>query len=134
MIKKRILERLETYEKALGRLVEAVEVIGPNVLEKDGTVQRFEFTFEIAWKLLKDAVNYLGVEAVAPRMVIKEAFALGLVKDFYKWEEMLNFRNIVSHEYSNAKSEDAFEQIKDKFLDELKELVVVIKKGKWNLD
>ena len=75
----RWLQRLENYSRALGLLESALER-GPDVLndlEKEGTVRRFEYTVELAWKSLKDYLEFSGVElaSVTPKSVMKAAFA-----------------------------------------------------------
>ena len=67
---------------------EAVADPDLNRLEKEGLIQRFEYTFELAWKTLKDYLEGKGVEALYPRDVIKEAFRSGLVTDGDVWMEM----------------------------------------------
>lgn len=60
-------------------------------LEKEGVVQRFEYTFELAWKTLKDYLVYSGVvlDQITPRKVIKEAFAAKIIDDGQIWIDML---------------------------------------------
>jgi len=72
-------QRLQNFERALALLSEAMEG-GPaalNQLEKEGAVQRFEYTLELAWKTLKDYLEASGIvlNAITPRQVIKDAFA-----------------------------------------------------------
>lgn len=73
MNKERILELYSDFKEALNRLNEALLQdlsIGDIVI--DGTIQRFEFTFKLAWKLCKAILAYNGIEAATPRAVIKE--------------------------------------------------------------
>lgn len=65
----------------------------------DVAAKRFEFTYEMAWKALKRALDYLGIDARAPRPVFKEAFAQGLLKDEQVWLDMIEMRNLSSHVY-----------------------------------
>ena len=75
-------QRFENFSKAFKQLDEAIKVY-PNLsdLEKEGLVQRFEYTFELAWKTLKDYLESKGVIVSFPRDVIKEAFAAQVVED-----------------------------------------------------
>src|SRR5687768_12428695 len=71
-------QRLENYSRALS-LLHAALANGPDVLndlEKEGVVQRFEYTVELAWKVLKDFLEYSGAQlpSVTPKSVVKAAF------------------------------------------------------------
>jgi nucleotidyltransferase substrate binding protein (TIGR01987 family) len=65
----------------------------------DVAAKRFEFTYEMAWKALKRVLDYLGIDARAPRPVFKEAFAQGLLDDEQVWLDMIEMRNLSSHIY-----------------------------------
>jgi nucleotidyltransferase substrate binding protein (TIGR01987 family) len=96
-------QRFQNFDRACILLREALER-GPVVLsplEKEGVVQRFEYTFELAWKTMKDYLEYGGVaiSPVTPRQVIKEAFAARVIADGQVWIDMLDHRNLLSHIY-----------------------------------
>lgn len=110
-------DRIQTlyadFAQALGRLQEALtQDIKQNDLLIDGVIQRFEFTFELAWKLAKMVVQYQGIEAAAPRMAIKEAFRLGFIQDGQGWINMLEDRNKTSHLYDQAEALRIYTNIK----------------------
>ncbi len=65
----------------------------------DVAVKRFEFTYEMAWKALKRFLDYLGIDARAPRPVFKEAYAQGLLVNEQVWLDMIEMRNLSSHVY-----------------------------------
>jgi nucleotidyltransferase substrate binding protein (TIGR01987 family) len=99
-------QRLQNYSRALSLLRSAIER-GPdalNDLEKEGTVQRFEYTVELAWKSLKDYLEFSGVELsfVTPKSVVKAAFAARIITDGQLWIDMLEHRNLLSHKYDLA--------------------------------
>ena len=74
MTQARIKELYDDYKNALLRLKEGLEEdISKGGIIVDGTIKRFEFTFELAWKLEKEILDYNGIEARNPRTVIKEA-------------------------------------------------------------
>ena len=60
----RYLQRFENYKKALALLEIACETQPKTLLEKDGIIQRFEYTFELAWKVLQDVFLYRGYEGI----------------------------------------------------------------------
>lgn len=87
----------------------------------DGTIQRFEFTFELAWKLAKHVLDYQGIEAGNPRDVIKEAFAQNFFKDGNAWIAMLDDRNRTSHVYDEEQVLQIYNKIKKKYYPLLEE-------------
>lgn len=123
MSPKRIKQLYADFQKALQRLEEALaqdptEAAG-TVL--DGTIQRFEFTFELAWKLAKHILAYQGIEAANPRDVIKEAFQQGLIKDGDGWIVMLDDRNKTSHVYDEEEVRRIYDNIKGRYYQRLEE-------------
>jgi nucleotidyltransferase substrate binding protein (TIGR01987 family) len=124
-------QRFENYEKALLLLREALaDVESLSELEKEGTVQRFEFTFELAWKTLKDYLEYNGVvlDQITPSSVIKQAFAAKIISDGQLWIDMLRCRNLMSHTYDEAVFDQAVRDMADRFLRGLDELHDFLKK------
>jgi len=82
------------------RLQEAVEDYDNlNRLAKEGLIQRFEYTLELAWKTLKDYLESKEEIAKFPKDVIKKAFQANLIDNGEIWMEMLEKRNILSHTY-----------------------------------
>ena len=70
-------QRFQNFEKAFLQFDEAVSTIDElSVLEKEGLIQRFEYTFELAWKTLKDYLESQEVEAKFPREVIKKRISV----------------------------------------------------------
>ena len=117
-------QRFENFEKALRLLREALaDVESLSALEKEGAVQRFEFTFELGWKTLNDYLAYSGVVVapVTPRSVIKEAFAAKIISDGQLWIDMLDCRNLMSHTYDEAVFDRAVRQMAERFLNGLDE-------------
>jgi len=83
-------QRFANFEKAYFQFKSAVEHINElNDLEKEGLIQRFEYTFELAWKTLKDYLEAQDVPASFPREVIKTAFQYELIEDGEAWMDML---------------------------------------------
>lgn len=113
-------QRFDNFDRALGLLREAL-ANGPaalNQLEKEGVVQRFEYTLELAWKTIKDYLEESGVvlTAVTPRQVIKDAFAARILTDGQAWIDMVDHRNLLSHTYDPANFEDAVDAIHGRYL------------------
>lgn len=113
-------QRFENFERALARLREPIDagIEGLSQLEREGLVQRFEFTFELAWKTLKDYLVYEGtmLDRETPRHVIKQAFAAGTIADGQVWIDMLETRNVMSHRYDQGDFEECVRQIASRFV------------------
>ena len=113
MSPKRIKELLDDYQKAVSRLGESLrESLSKGSILIDGTIQRFEFTFELAWKVLKAMLEFQGIEAVTPRSAIKEAFRAKWIKDGQGWIDMLEDRNKTSHIYNEKQAARIYKKIK----------------------
>ena len=91
--------RLESLRRALNRLGEALEEPEDSPLNPDGTIQRFEFVFELCWKTLALVLAEEGIAATTPREVLRAAFAAELITAEDGWLEMLEARNLTSHAY-----------------------------------
>ena len=96
----RFIERKKQFVKALNRLQEALQKEEDD-LYIDGTLQRFEFTFQLAWKTLKDYIEYQGntVNTGSPREIIQLAFKQGYIGNGELWISMMLDRNSLSHLY-----------------------------------
>lgn len=118
--------RFQNFSRALSLLNEALEgeVSDLNDLEKEGVIQRFEYTFELSWNTLKDRLEYDGVlmQSVTPRSVIRTAIATGLVADGQTWMNMLEDRRNTSHRYDAGLLESVLSNIQNNYLPILKTL------------
>ena len=102
--------RFDNYQRSFNLLREAIEQESPlTQLEKEGVIQRFEYTMELAWKTLKDYLESEGVvfDQITPRAVIRRVFEAGIIKQGGIWQNALDARNRMSHTYNF----DIFEQV-----------------------
>ena len=95
-------------------------------LDKDGVIQRFEFTFELLWKTLKIFLEGEGILCRSPKDCFVEAFKYGLIEDETGFLDMLDDRNKKSHIYNKEESEGIFKKIKEKYVNEIEKLLVRI--------
>ena len=100
----RWIQRYDNFHKACTRLCAVTEsgrqVDDLSELEIEGLVQRFEYTFELAWKVLQDLLIYKGYEFMfGPNGTMKMAFEDGLISDHDSWRRMAKSRNTLSHVY-----------------------------------
>lgn len=116
MNQKRSGELQGDFLAAFQRLTEAVEekTITGSLLY-DATIKRFEFTFELGWKLLKTKLAFMGIEVNSPREAIKEAYKAKLIHEGDAWIKMLEDRNRTSHAYDEAKSKAIYLDIVGKY-------------------
>lgn len=94
-------QRLENFGKALARLQLACGQDEYSELERAGLVQMFEFSFELAWKTLKDLLFVEGLDAKSPREVIRKSLSTGYLSadDTELFLDALSKRNLLSHLY-----------------------------------
>ena len=118
--------RFRNFSRAFNLLCEALEEETDtlNQLEREGVIQRFEYTFELAWNLLKDRLEHDGVSlpTVTPRQVIRQAFQAKLIQDGDTWVDMLTDRNLMSHTFDCAKFAVVVGRIQRRYLTILGEL------------
>lgn len=99
----RWIQRLSNFEKALGQLKKFIEKSDLNELEQQGLIQAFEFTHELAWKVMKDYFEYQGDTAITgSRDATRTAFQMGLIQNGEGWMEMIKSRNQSTHTYNEA--------------------------------
>lgn len=81
----------------------------------DATIQRFEFCFELAWKLIKAVLEYEGIEVNSPRGCIREGWKQGLISDAEAWLEMMEKRNLSSHTYDENVAWEIYHDVKERY-------------------
>jgi len=103
---------LARFQATLATLEEACRT-ATNELERDGTIQRFEFTFELGWKCLGALLVHEGFNVAAgPRTVLKEAARRGFLQEAEEFLDMLEDRNLTAHIYQSALAEEIFARIR----------------------
>lgn len=114
---KRFEERQSDYKKALLKLKEALQE-EPTEIVIDGILHRYEFTFELAWKTIKDYLEYMGIvnKVESPRENIQLAYQQGIINDGELWIEMMLSRNSLSHLYDEETSRKIYNDIKNKYI------------------
>lgn len=105
----RWLQRFSNFRKVAQQLDDAI-ALGRSrelsKLEKQGVIQAFEYTYELAWNTLKDYLRWQGnSDITGSRDTIREAFSVGLIDDGESWMRMLADRNRTSHAYNEETAE-----------------------------
>ncbi|MGB3618179.1 MAG: nucleotidyltransferase substrate binding protein [Catalinimonas sp.] len=119
-------QRFGNFEKAFAKLTEAVEWMranpspaGDTVVKemfREGLIQRFECTHELAWNVMKDYARYQGNPDVGgSRDATREALRIGLIADGHTWMAMIGSRNQTSHTYNEDTAEAIFDRIGDDY-------------------
>lgn len=110
-------QRFQNFENAVHLLLElpTLDLNILSTLEKEGMIQRFEFTLELAWKTLKDQMEDDGLilDKISPKSVIKEAYKAKYIDDIENWLSMINDRNLLSHTYDINKFESILINIQE---------------------
>ena len=125
-----MLQKIENYKNALSQLEDAVQRCQKSPgdsLYRDGLIQRFEFTVELAWKSIKEYLEDQGVvlSITAPRGILKEAFSAGILQNGEQWNAILTARNLTSHVYDEKTAANIARQICTEFLEPLQALMQV---------
>ncbi len=127
-------QRFSNFLKALSKLSQAIEYIKLNLIEKDksvddgdlgfvldeiikeGLIQRFEYTHELAWNVMKDYAAYQGnVNIGGSRDASREAFQLKLISDGKVWMDMIGSRNQTSHTYNEETADEIYFKILNEY-------------------
>jgi nucleotidyltransferase substrate binding protein (TIGR01987 family) len=116
-------QRFANYLRALHKLDEAIAMLNLKLsdrelvdalseLEQEGVIQRFEYTQELAWSVLKDYLEYQGTPSiVGSRDAVREAFRANLIDRGDVWMEMIQSRNDTSHTYNEQTADAVFLRI-----------------------
>ena len=111
----RWVQRFSNLKKAYNQLTEFMEKPELNKFEVQGLIQCFEYTFELAWKTMKDYLQYEGYDVKSPRDTIKQSFQINLIQDGTVWLDALEKRNLMAHTYDEGITSQTEELIKSKY-------------------
>lgn len=123
-------EKYKYFTDAVARLREALDDYKKMPLDsvRDGTIQRFEFCTELAWKTMREYLLDQGYTNInSPKAVIKQAFAFGMLPDEQAWLKLLDDRNLTSHVYDEATAKEIFERIEKQHLARFDEALAYMK-------
>jgi nucleotidyltransferase substrate binding protein (TIGR01987 family) len=110
-------QRLQNYSTALRQLESAVQLAQTKALsdlEKQGMIQAFEFTHELAWNVIKDYFEFQGNSSITgSRDASREAFQKGLTSEGDTWMEMIKSRNQTSHTYNKKIADEIVDKVQN---------------------
>lgn len=105
-------QRFSNFKKAFAQLEEAVQKEEFTDLEREGLVQRFEYTYELAWNTMKDYLEDQGYRDITgSKDAVKQAFQSGLIAEGETWFDMIESRKLTSHTYDEETAEKIAEKI-----------------------
>jgi len=123
----RWVQRFSNFKKALVKLDSAAKKSSRSELEQEGLIQRFEYTYELAWSTLKDFFEYQGyTEISGSRDAFKLAIERGLIQDGKEWMKMIENRQRTSHTYNQETADDIAELIIDNYVSKFGDLIKVL--------
>lgn len=114
----RWMQRFSNYRRALKQLTDAVEIVSKKLylehqynIIREGLIQCFEFSHELAWKVMKDYAEYQGItEIFGSRDAIRYSLRLGAVDD-ERWMDTIKDRNVTSHHYDDDTAQKIVDNI-----------------------
>ncbi|GAB3659829.1 nucleotidyltransferase substrate binding protein [Echinicola sediminis] len=128
-------QRFANYQRALHKLEQAVNYVKDNFYQdgeydealfeqgediiKEGLIQRFEYTHELAWNVMKDFFKERGIsEIYGSKDATREAFSTGLISEGKIWMDMIQSRNKTLHTYNEETAQEIFSKILDEYYPE----------------
>lgn len=115
-------QRFDNFKKATKQLTEFIEKETLNKFEVQGLIQCFEYTFELAWKTMKDYLELEGFTVKSPRSTIQMGFQTELISDGHTWIDALEKRNLMAHTYDERKAVEAEVLIRESYYTAIIEL------------
>jgi nucleotidyltransferase substrate binding protein (TIGR01987 family) len=97
----------EAFEKALNQLEKALKQPKSEYI-RDAVIQRFEFTYELAWKTIKAYLSTLDLIVLSPKEALKIAYQQGLITDAPAWSELHVKRNLTNHTYDEVLADEIY--------------------------
>ncbi|HZG37686.1 MAG TPA: nucleotidyltransferase substrate binding protein [Nodosilinea sp.] len=115
----RWVQRFQNFDDAFqtfSRVFERYQTVPEDDIIQIALIQAFEFTFEIAWKTMKDFLEYEGYSGVGnSKQTVRVAFQAGLITDAEGWMAAIARRNMTSHVYNSVVLQETIDFIRDEF-------------------
>lgn len=115
-------QRFHNYEKAFLLLERALTIATPTEVERGGIIQFYRMAFKLAWKFMKDYLEYQGYTVNSPRDAIKLAFQANILDDGQLWLDVLSDRNLTTHTYEEIRAIEVVAKIKSDYFPALQQL------------
>lgn len=119
--------RFDNYTKSFEALKRSLNIKNPSEVERGGVIQFYEMAFELAWKTIKDYLEYEGFDIKSPRAAIKLGIQRELLSNGHDWMDALNDRNLTTHTYDEATAISVYQTIKNTYFPLLESLFEKLK-------
>jgi nucleotidyltransferase substrate binding protein (TIGR01987 family) len=131
-------QRFSNFVKAMDKLQQSVEYIFSHDFEKnsetvadellkEGLIQRFEYTFELAGNVMKDYSEFQGTSLIGgSRDAIRQALQLGIIANGETWMDMLKSRNKTSHTYNEETANEIYDKILNEYFQEFQQFRITM--------
>ncbi|MCF6093418.1 nucleotidyltransferase substrate binding protein [Microaerobacter geothermalis] len=110
----RLRERLTLADHALKTLEEVLKINKPTAIERDASIQRFEYTFEVVWKAVKQYLYDIeGLDIASPKGVVRTCREIGILNDeeTIKALKMIDDRNLTVHTYNESLAKEILKRL-----------------------
>ncbi len=115
----RWIQRFESFQKALAQLEQATVLSTKRELsdlEREGVIQRFEYTYELAWKTIKDFYEAQGESSIqGSRDAFRLAFQRGLIEHGEVWMQSIKSRQLTVHTYNEKTAKTIYLDIVEQY-------------------
>ena len=112
MIMTKLESLIKDLKKANQQLKKAIK-LSPTRIHKDASIQRFEFTFELAWKTMQEYIRDQGLDCKSPKNpknCIREGARLEIIDNPEVWFEFLDRRNLIAHTYNEKMADKVYKK------------------------
>lgn len=113
-------QRFVNFNRAFSKLNEAIDLSDSgslSELEVEGLIQRFEYTYELAWKTLQDLIKIKGFIGISgPGAVLNQAFESGLIDNPEGWRRLKKSRELTSHTYDSETAKEIYDDIRSEYI------------------
>ena len=107
--------KFQNFERAFRKLSAIEQIQNPGEIEKMALIQAFEYTFELAWKTMKDYLQLNGFHVASPRESIRTAYEAKYISNCDTWLDAIDIRNLSSHAYDDKILEETSQFILKRF-------------------
>ncbi len=105
------------FKEAFNRLKEAVDIEEESDIKRDAVIKRFEFSYELLWKIYKKIARLQKLDYFNPKACFQFAFKSGLIEDEELFLEIIDARNKTTYVYSEEEAKKIYNFIKEKVID-----------------
>lgn len=119
-------QRFENFSKAIMQLQELIETPELNKFERQGLIHCFEYTFELAWKTIKDYLEYQGFSIKSTRMAIQTGFQIQLLKNGLVWNDAVEKRNLMAQTFNDNLANEAEQLIRTNYYEMLQDFFSIM--------